>query len=75
MWMGTIRELVVQESYVRIVRSTETVEEIEKRRLELSSYFCEPEKTFSLEECFKIFGAFLGRFNAAAKVGIAGRVK
>ncbi|KAH7731750.1 inverted formin-2 [Aphelenchoides avenae] len=57
----------IQSANVRIVRSTETLDSIERRRIELAAYFCEPEKTFSLEECFKIFGAFLGRFNAAAK--------
>lgn len=40
--------------------------DIEGNRLELALYFCEQEKTFKLEECFKIFSTFLTRFYNAA---------
>uniref|UniRef100_A0AC34PUJ0 FH2 domain-containing protein n=1 Tax=Panagrolaimus sp. JU765 TaxID=591449 RepID=A0AC34PUJ0_9BILA len=42
------------------------LQEIEKLRIEIANYFCEPEKTFKLEECFKIFNTFLTRFYNAA---------
>ncbi|TKR77381.1 hypothetical protein L596_018366 [Steinernema carpocapsae] len=40
---------------------------IETHRQELAVYFCENEKTFRLEECFKIFATFINRFHGAIK--------
>uniref|UniRef100_A0A7E4WC06 FH2 domain-containing protein n=1 Tax=Panagrellus redivivus TaxID=6233 RepID=A0A7E4WC06_PANRE len=38
------------------------LDEIETKRINIAAYFCENEKTFRLEECFKIFSTFLTRF-------------
>lgn len=41
---------------------------IETLRINLAIYFCEDIKTFSMEECFKIFYAFLQSFKTACNV-------
>uniref|UniRef100_A0A914NUG2 FH2 domain-containing protein n=1 Tax=Meloidogyne incognita TaxID=6306 RepID=A0A914NUG2_MELIC len=39
----------------------------EPLRLKLANFFCEPERTFSLEECFKIIASFIERFEKAVQ--------
>ncbi|WAQ98975.1 FHDC1-like protein [Mya arenaria] len=41
----------------------EDLKDMESLRLELSDFFCEDERTFKLEECFRIFQTFCDRFN------------
>lgn len=53
---------------MRLNISTKLLFDIELQRCELAVYFCENDKTFTMEECFKIFCAFLNRFKIAANV-------
>uniref|UniRef100_A0A915D252 FH2 domain-containing protein n=1 Tax=Ditylenchus dipsaci TaxID=166011 RepID=A0A915D252_9BILA len=50
----------------RLSTATSLLKQIEEQRRELAIYFCENEKTFSMEECFKIFHAFVNRFKVAS---------
>uniref|UniRef100_A0A915D7D8 FH2 domain-containing protein n=1 Tax=Ditylenchus dipsaci TaxID=166011 RepID=A0A915D7D8_9BILA len=52
----------------RLSTATSLLKQIEEQRRELAIYFCENEKTFSMEECFKIFHAFVNRFKVASHV-------
>ncbi|KAE9556010.1 hypothetical protein FO519_000756 [Halicephalobus sp. NKZ332] len=52
--------LLESESKINDLQSA--LKEIEEKRIEIANYFCEQEKTFKLEECFKIFNTFLTRF-------------
>ncbi|CAF96578.1 unnamed protein product, partial [Tetraodon nigroviridis] len=56
--------------------STQTLQELKRRRLELRKegnalidFFCEDKDTFKLDECFRIFQDFCIKFNKAVKVG------
>lgn len=58
----------LSESEYRVQDLQYELKEIEGKRIEIANYFCEQEKTFKLEECFKIFNTFLTRFfNASAE--------
>ncbi|KAI6215057.1 FH2 domain-containing protein 1 [Aphelenchoides besseyi] len=46
--------------------SNKLLTELDEERRRLAVYFCENEKTFSLEECFKIFSNFRSRFTIAS---------
>ncbi|KAI6188111.1 FH2 domain-containing protein 1 [Aphelenchoides besseyi] len=46
--------------------SNKLLAELDEERRRLAVYFCENEKTFSLEECFKIFSNFRSRFTIAS---------
>lgn len=57
--------------------STQTLQELKRRRLELRKegnalidFFCEDKDTFKLDECFRIFQDFCIKFNKAVKVGL-----
>ncbi|KAH3835014.1 hypothetical protein DPMN_108352 [Dreissena polymorpha] len=43
----------------------EDLVDMEGLRIELADFFCEDEKTFKLEECFRIFQTFCERFSKA----------
>lgn len=56
--------------------STQTLQELKRRRLELRKegnalidFFCEDKDTFKLDECFRIFQDFCIKFKKAVKVG------
>ncbi|KAK0416498.1 hypothetical protein QR680_012525 [Steinernema hermaphroditum] len=57
----------LQDAAGQLVAVNEALLRIEALRQELAVYFCENEKTFRLEECFKIFGTFLSRFHGAIR--------
>lgn len=61
-------KVFIETSKVRLVGATKRLADVEALRVKLSVYFCEEEKTFSMEECFKIFCAFLNSFKVAANV-------
>ena len=48
----------------------EDLKDMESLRLELADFFCEDEKTFKLEECFKTLQTFCDRFNKAKLVSL-----
>ena len=51
------------------MRSLEAdLREMEALRMQLVEYFCEEEKSFKLDECFKIFSTFCDRFTKAIQV-------
>ena len=49
----------------------EDLKDMESLRMELADFFCEDEKSFRLEECFKTLQTFCERFTKAKTVGIA----
>uniref|UniRef100_A0A914CV06 FH2 domain-containing protein n=1 Tax=Acrobeloides nanus TaxID=290746 RepID=A0A914CV06_9BILA len=55
----------IKEAKNGLTTTFEQIQELELLRKDLAIYFCENEKTFRLEECFKIFNTFLTRFYAA----------
>uniref|UniRef100_A0AC35GI20 FH2 domain-containing protein n=1 Tax=Panagrolaimus sp. PS1159 TaxID=55785 RepID=A0AC35GI20_9BILA len=55
----------IKETNLKVEKIQQQLTEIDKKRIEIAEYFCETEKTFRLEECFKIFSTFLTRFFTA----------
>ncbi|KAI1721561.1 formin homology 2 domain-containing protein [Ditylenchus destructor] len=56
----------IENSKSQLSNSLDKLKLIERLRSELAAYFCENEKSFSMEECFKIFNAFINRFKIAS---------
>lgn len=50
----------------------EDLKDMESLRLELADFFCEEDKSFKLEECFKILQTFCDRFSKAILVSNVG---
>ncbi|KAL7074479.1 hypothetical protein ACQ4LE_006302 [Meloidogyne hapla] len=48
-------------------RAENQMGKFEPLRQRLANFFCEPERTFSLEECFKIISSFIERFEKAVQ--------
>ncbi|CAD5221150.1 unnamed protein product [Bursaphelenchus xylophilus] len=57
--------LFLERSKEKVKKANSLLENIELLRKELAIYFCENEKTFSLEECFKILANFLTKYKNA----------
>ncbi|CAD5214786.1 unnamed protein product [Bursaphelenchus okinawaensis] len=57
--------LFLERSKEKVKKANVLLDDIEVTRKELAVYFCENEKTFSLEECFKIFANFLTKYKNA----------
>uniref|UniRef100_A0AC34GX42 FH2 domain-containing protein n=1 Tax=Panagrolaimus sp. ES5 TaxID=591445 RepID=A0AC34GX42_9BILA len=55
----------IKETKLKVEKIQQQLTEIDKKRIDIAEYFCETEKTFRLEECFKIFSTFLTRFFTA----------
>jgi len=56
------------EGFLQVARTdmaelSEDLKDAESLRLELADFFCEDERTFKLEECFRILQEFCDRFN------------
>jgi hypothetical protein len=49
--------------------------QLDSLRQQLAAFFCETERNFSLEDCFKVVNTFLGRFEKAVEVGQDGKSK
>ena len=46
----------------------EQLDRLDLLRPQLAAFFCEPERNFSVEDCFKVVGSFLTRFEKAVEV-------
>uniref|UniRef100_A0A1I7ZSA2 FH2 domain-containing protein n=1 Tax=Steinernema glaseri TaxID=37863 RepID=A0A1I7ZSA2_9BILA len=57
----------LEEAAAQLTAVSGDLSRVETLRQELSIYFCENDKTFRLEECFKIFGTFVSRFHGAIR--------
>ncbi|KAI6240949.1 FH2 domain-containing protein 1 [Aphelenchoides fujianensis] len=63
------------EAEQQMAESNRLLADLDEERRQLAVYFCENEKTFSLEECFKIFSNFRSRFIIAAMVSRSSSVR
>lgn len=59
---------LLQVATKEIYELKEDLKDMESLRLELADFFCEEEKSFKLEECFRILQTFCDRFNKAKSV-------
>ncbi|XP_052750901.1 inverted formin-2 [Galleria mellonella] len=60
--MGDFLQVAEQE----VSALNKDMEEVESMRKQLAEFFCEDPVSFKLEECFKTFASFCGKFRSAA---------